>query len=319
MATHLLASHLTPADVVGRFIEVTALEFADDGSDTTQAYVLEWKSGGGLIFGRNDAVVHTLLLAGMRRVDAVLLCDKNVGRAEARVQRVIARTLCASSKPFAKALQPALLEHAGEFKFAPDKAESLATAWARAAARSPAFFCGEEMTVAEGVSWVRRKIVEEKITNPDAAAPKERSSSRARNTENLGRVDMRIDDVILKNAMYPAGWVPFTHGDGKLQVRFFYLDPYEASFDGENVNRAAHDKAAAPAKPALARLTTDDEFADAVSGETVDVEVDDAVGDDGDDDAGQDLLSQLSARMTALRAHVADDDDDDEGSDWGDD
>ena len=31
------------------------------------------------------------------------------------------------------------------------------------------------------------------------------------------------------------------------------------------------------------------------------------------------LLSQLSARMTALRAHVADDDDDDEGSDWGDD
>ena len=84
MVTHLLASHLTPADVVGRFIEVEALEFADDGSDTTQAYVLEWKSGGGLIFGRNDAVVHTLLLAGMRRVDAVLLCDKNVGRAEAR-------------------------------------------------------------------------------------------------------------------------------------------------------------------------------------------------------------------------------------------
>ncbi|KAH8073854.1 hypothetical protein JL721_2400 [Aureococcus anophagefferens] len=178
------------------------------------------------------------------------------------------------------------------------------------------------MTVAEGVSWVRRKIVEEKITNPDAAAPKEkvklagtvrggavvfaspgkdktpeirrlvfgakprgtrvkidfkRRGVAGSNTENLGRVDMRIDDVILKNAMYPAGWVPFTHGDGKLQVRFFYLDPYEASFDGENVNRAAHDKAAAPAKPALARLTTDDEFADAVSGETVDVEVDDAV------------------------------------------
>jgi tetratricopeptide (TPR) repeat protein len=235
--------------------------------------------------------------------------------------QVIARTLCASSKPFAKALQPALLEHAGEFKFAPDKAESLATAWARAAARSPAFFCGEEMTVAEGVSWVRRKISEEKITNPEAAAPKEkvklagtvrggavvfaspgkdktpeirrlvfgakprgtrvkmdfkRRGVAGSNTENLGRVDMTIDDVILKNAMYPAGWVPFTHGDGKLQVRFFYLDPYEASFDGENVNRAAHDKAAAPAKPALARLTTDDEFADAVSGETVDVDVDDA-------------------------------------------
>ena len=109
MATHLLASHLTPADVVGRFIEVTALEFADDGSDTTQAYVLEWKSGGGLIFGRNDAVVHTLLLAGMRRVDAVLLCDKNVGRAEARAFKECVgapRFLVAAEKADASVLHP---------------------------------------------------------------------------------------------------------------------------------------------------------------------------------------------------------------------
>jgi hypothetical protein len=95
--------------VVGRFIEVTALEFADDGSDTTQAYVLEWKSGGGLIFGRNDAVVHTLLLAGMRRVDAVLLCDKNVGRAEARAFKECVgapRFLVAAEKADASVLHP---------------------------------------------------------------------------------------------------------------------------------------------------------------------------------------------------------------------
>ena len=95
MSTDLLASHLKAAEVVGLFIEVVALDFFEEAEGVnngarTQAYVLEWKSGGGLIFGRNDAVVHTLLLAGMRRADAVLLCDKNVGRAEARAFHVLA-------------------------------------------------------------------------------------------------------------------------------------------------------------------------------------------------------------------------------------
>ena len=51
----------------------------------------------------------------------------------------------------------------------------------------------------------------------------------------------------------------------QLQVRFFYLDPYEPDFDADNINRAAHEKthAAAPKKPEFKRLSTDDEFKDA--------------------------------------------------------
>lgn len=74
MATHLLASHLTAKEVVGRFVLVAGLEA---GEAETEAYVSAWKSGGGLLFGRNDPIVHTLVVSGFRTVDAELLCDKN--------------------------------------------------------------------------------------------------------------------------------------------------------------------------------------------------------------------------------------------------
>ena len=83
MATHLLASHLTAKEIVGRFVLVSGLE---PGEAETEAYVSAWKSGGGLIFGRNDPIVHTLVVSGFRSLDATLLCDKNARGRRRRVQ-----------------------------------------------------------------------------------------------------------------------------------------------------------------------------------------------------------------------------------------
>jgi len=221
MATHLLASHLTAKEVVGRFVLVAGLEA---GEAETEAYVSAWKSGGGLLFGRNDPIVHTLVVSGFRTVDAELLCDKNVRlptalkfhhleaaprflvraeKAAADVARtrwgergggaqlevtlfalrglpcddgpvqIIARTLCATAEPFAKALKPALAEIAPELDWPSVTADASAGAWARAAARSPEFFAAADgLSVAAGLAWVRRKILDERIRNPEKAAPK---------------------------------------------------------------------------------------------------------------------------------------------------
>ena len=185
------------------------------------------------------------------------LDDENPGGVQ-----LIARTLHVGSKKFAKDLSPALFEHRGDlFNVGDAKADQLTRDWARAAARSEDFFSGQLTDVATGLAWVRDQISIKKT--PEIAAKKDKVKLTAKpdraccfldggldpkrlvfrasatgtrvklelkrrsggKTVNIGRLDMVIDDLIKKNAQYPTGWLPLTHGDGELQIRFFLLDP----------------------------------------------------------------------------------------------
>jgi len=59
-------------------------------------------------------------------------------------------------------------------------------------------------------------------------------SSRA----NIGSLDLDIDSLLRKNAEYPAGWIPLTKGNGKLQIRLFNLDPDSLPLDDTMTNPA---------------------------------------------------------------------------------
>ena len=213
-----------------------------------------------------------------RRLDGgpqleVTVFAARLGDEEGGPVQLIARTLCVDSKTFAKKLAPALYERRGELFNQPDaKGEQLSKDWARACARSEAFFNGafDDDDVARGAEWVRSKIFDENISKPDLAAPKDKikltakgdratsflsqagdglepkrlvfrartkgtrlklelkrrtSRTSGRLTENLGRLDIVVDDFVKKNCVYPTGWLPLTHGTGHLQIRLYLLDP----------------------------------------------------------------------------------------------
>jgi len=216
-------------------------------------------------------------LGGGPQLEVTVFACRGIIEKEGGPLQLIARSLCVDSKPYAKLLAPVLYERRGEFfQVSETKAEQLARDWARAAARSPAFFDGYLHDIASGVDWVRRKVLDEKITNPDVAAEKAKVKLTARgdraacfldektnaakqglssleprrlvfrarskgtrlklelkrrgggvkkNTQNLGRLDVVVDDFVKKNAQYPTGWLPLTHGAGELQIRLYLLDP----------------------------------------------------------------------------------------------
>lgn len=87
--TELTASHLSPADVVGRFVQVEgSLEFDESEGDWFEAYVSKWVTGGGRVLDRGPAE-HELIVEGMRRVRMRLLCSRNVGETHTRAFREI--------------------------------------------------------------------------------------------------------------------------------------------------------------------------------------------------------------------------------------
>lgn len=88
--SQLLASHLTAQEVLSRFVEVEGCEEFDESEREERmiAFVSAWSSGGGLVFDRGPCI-HVLLMEGMRRVSAKLLCSRNVSEPGARAFREI--------------------------------------------------------------------------------------------------------------------------------------------------------------------------------------------------------------------------------------
>lgn len=87
-STVLLASHLSAGESVGRFVDVYGGETFEETEDSSfSAYVSAWSKGGGIL-SRGPAT-HVLILEGMRRLEAKLLCAGNVGVAGAHEFREV--------------------------------------------------------------------------------------------------------------------------------------------------------------------------------------------------------------------------------------